>query len=581
MSSNDLKTDSGSYCEPAGDRDVMTTMEEKPTRKRLETVLLMSALALANLLVALDTTIATTAIPAITASLHSAAGYAWIGSAYSLATAVTVPLWAKLSDIWGRKPLLLLAISVFFVGSLLCGIARSMVWLILARALQGVGGGGISILVSICISDTFSMRERPLYFGVIGMTWSFSSATGPLLGGILTTRASWRWYFFINLPSTVLSALVVAFKIKVHTPQTRFWEGIKRIDWVGSMVMVAGALLLLLGLQMGGVDHSWKSPIILSFIICGGLLASIFILWEWKFAHYPLMPLRVLKSRTSVSALGVCCLHSMCLTGGAYFLPLYLQGVLGATPLMSGVLLLPFTISLSLTNIIAGLVIRRTDKYLLIMRVATCIMALGFGLLISLPQRYQWTKIIIFQIIAGIGIGPNFQCPLLAVQASSQQADHAAAASTFNFLNNLSASCTIVISTAIFQNSMQKQQSVLINELGVDVAELLTGQNAAANLGVIDDLPDIKRVLAHRAFLKAMLGIWIMYAVLAACSILCSLCAKDKVLVKEHKMTETGIESEELKREMEYERRRAKKEAKGVKCYNMQKQGYFGYEEKN
>ena len=326
--------------------------------------------------------------------------------------------------------------------------------------------------------------------------------------------------------------------------------------------MIAGAVLLLLGLQMGGVEQPWSSPIILCFMIFGVSLIATFIIVEWKVAKYPLMPLRVLSNRTSISALGVCCFHSMCLVGGAYFLPLYLQGVLGASPLMSGVYLLPLTLSLSITNCVSGLVVRRTGKYLLVMRTATCIMVLGFGLFIDLPKDYQWAKIIIYQIVAGMGIGPNFQCPLLAVQASSLQADHAAAASTFNFFNNLSASITIVVSTAIFQNAMQAQQPRIINELGPSVAELLTGRNAAAKIEAIGALPDFQRRIAQEAFLKAMLGMWVMYVALGALSIVCSLRVQDKVLSKEHKMTETGIEAEEMKRYMEKERKEAVRERK-------------------
>ncbi|KAG4435697.1 hypothetical protein IFR05_008832 [Cadophora sp. M221] len=566
MGSSNAQVNDSSISSAVDERVQTTVLETVPVRNRFETILLMSALSIANLLVALDTTIATTALPAITSSLNSAAGYAWIGSAYSLATAVTVPVWAKVSDIWGRKPLLLLAIGIFFLGSLLCGTAKTMVWLILARALQGIGGGGISILVSICISDSFSMRERPVYFGIIGMTWAFASAIGPLLGGVLTTKASWKWCFYINLPPTAISGIIVLFKLQVHTPKTKFREGIKRIDWVGSMLMISGAVLFLLSLQMAGIDHPWDSPIILSFLIVGTVLATLFFLWEWRFAQYPLMPLRVLNNRTSISALGVCCFHSMCLIGGAYFLPLYLQGVLGASPLMSGIYLLPFTLSLSISNICTGLAIRRTGKYLLFMRLGTCIMTLGFGLFISLPQDYHWAKIIIFQLIAGVGIGPNFQCPLLAVQASSKQGDHATAASTFNFLNNLSASVTIVISTTIFQNSMQSQQRSLVEKLGAQVAGLLTGQNAAANVEEVGRLPDVERMVAQKAVLRAMFGMWIMYTVLAGVSIGCGFCAKDKVLEREHTVTETGIEAEELKREMEQERRRAKKETAREKC---------------
>jgi hypothetical protein len=211
---------------------------------------------------------------------------------------------------------------------------------------------------------------------------------------------------------------------------------------------------------------------------------------------------------------------------------------------MSGVYLLPFTLSLSFANICVGMIIRRTGKYLLIMRLGTCIMTLGFGLFIRLPQHYNWSKIILYQVVAGIGIGPNFQCPLLAVQASSKQGDHAAAASAFNFFNNLSSSVTIVVSTAIFQNGMQEQQSILVYKLGDKVAGLLTGQNAAASVEEIARLPKGDRIVAQEAFLKAMLGMWIIYTVLSSVSMAASAWAKGKVLVKEHKMTETGIEAE-------------------------------------
>ena len=329
--------------------------------------------------------------------------------------------------------------------------------------------------------------------------------------------------------------------------------------------MITGAILLLLGLQMGGVEHAWTSPIILSFIIIGGILAALFVYVEWKIADYPIMPLRVLSNRTSISALGVCCFHSMCLVGGAYFLPLYLQGVLGASPLMSGVYLLPLTLSLCSSNVGGGLLVRKTGKYLLVMRIGGCIMVLGFGLFTQLPVNYHWAKIIIFQIIAGIGIGPNFQCPLLAVQASSPQEDHAVAASTFNFANNLSASINIVISTSIFQNSMQKQHPTLVLQLGHEVAELLTGSNAAANVEAIRALPGGVREIAQKAFLKGMFGMWILYVILASLLLLCSLCVQDKVLSREHKMTETGIEAEEAKRTLEEERKKAKREQRHQK----------------
>jgi fucose permease len=168
------------------------------SRTALETTIIMLSLCASVFLAALDTTIITTALPTISEYFHSNAGYTWIGSAYLLANAASTPSWGKFSDIWGRKPILLVAAAIFFIGSLLAGVSVSIGMLIAARAIQGIGGGGLIILVNICISDLFSMRNRGTYFGVIGMVWAFASAVGPILGGVFTEKVSWRWCFYIN-----------------------------------------------------------------------------------------------------------------------------------------------------------------------------------------------------------------------------------------------------------------------------------------------------------------------------------------------------------------------------------------------
>lgn len=183
---------------PTPPNDASPPDEPEASRTKLQTVVIMASLCASVFLAALDMTIVTTALPTIAQNFGSSAGYTWIGSAYLLACAASVPSWGKISDIWGRKPILLVAAAIFFVGSLLAGVSVSIGMLIAARAIQGVGGGGLIILVNISISDLFSMRNRGSYYGLIGMVWALASAVGPILGGVFTSYASWRWCFYVN-----------------------------------------------------------------------------------------------------------------------------------------------------------------------------------------------------------------------------------------------------------------------------------------------------------------------------------------------------------------------------------------------
>ncbi|KAI9647983.1 hypothetical protein NHQ30_002606 [Ciborinia camelliae] len=532
--------------------------DPEASRTKLETIIIMISLCASVFLAALDISIITTALPTISEHFHSNSGYTWIGSSYLLANAASTPSWGKFSDIWGRKPILLIASGVFFIGSLLAATSVSIGMLIVARAVQGVGGGGLIILVNICISDLFSMRKRGAYFGLIGMTWAFASAIGPLLGGAFTEKVSWRWCFYINLPITGTVAIALFFFLHLDNPRTPVWDGLKAVDWLGSLLIIGGTLMVLLGLEFGGVTKPWNSATVICLIVFGILVAGLFVINEWKFARYPVMPLRLFKHASNVAALGVCFCHGFVFISASYYLPLYFQAVLGVSPLLSGVYLLPFALSLSLTSAATGIFIKKTGKYLPPIYFGLAVMTLGFGLFIDIPRNRTWSKIIIYQIIAGIGVGPNFQSPLIALQTLVQKADIATATATFGFTRNLSTSISVVVGSVVFQNEMQKRSADLTKALGSNVASQLSGGSAGASVGIVQALPAAGREVARNAYWESLRIMWIIYVVFAALGLVISFAIGKHVLSKEHETTKVGlVEQERLRLEAKKARKSA------------------------
>lgn len=251
---------------------------------------------------ALDQTIVATAIPTIAAHLHSAAGYTWIGGAYVLAKAATMPLWAKFSDIWGRKPILLAGLAVFFVASIVCAAAPTMAALIAGRALQGVGGGALMQLVTITISDLFSMRRRSLWMVFTDVTWAVAGGVGPVLGGALAQLVSWRWVFWINLPAIGAAFVLVAACLNVHDPKTKMVDGFRAIDWYGTVAILGLTLMMLLGLDFGGAIFPWSSPKVVCLLVFGALILGFFVFSEKRLAVYPLMPMRLFKGKSNIAS---------------------------------------------------------------------------------------------------------------------------------------------------------------------------------------------------------------------------------------------------------------------------------------
>jgi hypothetical protein len=363
------------------------------------------------------------------------------------------------------------------------------------------------------------------------------------------------------VPITGTVFILLCIFLRLHNPKTPVWDGLKAVDWAGSLAIVGGTLMLLLGLEFGGVTYPWDSAKVICLIVFGILVACLFVINEWKFARYPVMPMRLFKHRSNIASLGVCFCHGYVFIAGTYYLPLYFQAVLGAKPLLSGVYLLPFALALSFVSGVTGIFIKKTGKYLPPIWFGMTVMCLGFGLFIDLDPTANWTKIIIFQIVAGIGVGPNFQSPLIALQSLVPPRDIATATATFGFTRNLSTSISVVIGGVVFQNEMQKRYASLVASLGSSIANELSGGSAGASVGIVAQLPPAQRAIARDAFFQSLRTMWIMYVAFAGLGVVISLFIGNQKLSKEHQVTKTGLAEEEAKRKELQEKKKQSKEA--------------------
>ncbi|KAF2017830.1 MFS general substrate transporter [Aaosphaeria arxii CBS 175.79] len=516
------------------------------TRSKWRLIAIVTALFLALFVAALDATIIATAAPTISSDLNSAAGYTWIGASYLLATAASGPIWAKLSDIWGRKLIVLASLAVFFASSAVCATAKTMEALIVGRAFQGAAGGGIILLVHVCISDLFSLRQRSLLMGMTEGIWALAGGVGPIMGGVFASLVSWRWCFYINLPIAGVAALIIMLFLDIQHEHTGFIEGVKALDWLGMFTFLGFTLLVLLGLDFGGAIFPWDSAKVIALLVVGGVMIFGFIYSEAKVAKYPLIPMELFKRKTNVAALLVTFFHGFVFISAEYYMPLYLQSVLEATALKSGILLFPFIVTGATAGFIAGIVIHRTGRFREWMWAGTILMCIGFGLFIHFNANTTTGQAVGFQMIGGLGSGILFAPPLIAIQSQVAQDDVATATSTLSFVRNMAVTLSVVIGGTIFQNSMDGRASFLRDAgLPEDILDKLAGDKAMANVMIAKSVDNPAWELAiKQAFSYATRNMWITYTAFAFLGVVSSFFIDAAHLGTEHVETVTGLKKE-------------------------------------
>ncbi|WP_432521673.1 MDR family MFS transporter [Kineococcus sp. SYSU DK006] len=405
---------------------------------------IFTSLLLVMLLASLDQTIVGTALPTIVGELDGLEHMSWTITAYTLALTIAMPVYGKLGDLVGRKRLFLVAISLFLLGSALCGFAQGMVELVLFRGLQGLGGAGLMIMSQTIIADVVPAKDRARFMAPMGAVFGVSAVAGPLIGGWLTDSVDWRWVFWINLPLGAVALAVAA--LTIHLPQRR---NTARIDYAGMVTLALALTGTVLVASWGGTRYAWGSATILALSAASLVLAVVFVLVERRAAE-PVIPMRLFRNRTFVVTTLLGLVVGAGMMGALAYLPTYLQMSYGVDATESGLLLLPMVGALLVTSIGSGAVVTRTGRYKALPVVGTVVAAAAMlGMSTMDPGTPLWL-LCVYVGVLGAGLGLFMQIIVLAVQNAVDPREIGTATSSNNLFRELGVTIGVAVLGTVF-----------------------------------------------------------------------------------------------------------------------------------
>ncbi|MCJ1311979.1 hypothetical protein MMC25_005653 [Agyrium rufum] len=488
---------------------------EYPTGLRMAAIVV--ALIVSIFLVALDMTIVATAIPEITDQFHSLDQVGWYGSAFFLTLASFQSTWGKAYKYFPLKATFLLTIFIFEIGSLICGVANDSTTLIVGRAVAGMGGAGVASGAYSIIAFSAPPSRRPAFTGLLGASYGIASTIGPLLGGVFTSNATWRWCFYVNLPIGGLAAGIILLTFRtpknVKPVEAPWKEKLLQMDFPGTFVIMAAVVCYLLALQWGGVTKPWSDSTVIGCLVGFALLIITFIAVEYFSGDRALLQGRLLKKRE----IYLSSIYIVFLAGSffmlLYYIPIYFQSVDGVSPSQSGVRNLPFVIGASICTVLSGGLITVTGHYVPFMMLASTLTAIGCGLIYTFDIGTPASHWIGYQALAGMGTGFGIQIPIIVAQASVEPIDISATSAMILFFQTIGGSLLVSCGQSAFTNRLVT--TVTQNVPGIESSLVIsTGATAIRETFSAEQIPGV--LMSYVSGLKLVFAIAIATAGVSA-----------------------------------------------------------------
>jgi EmrB/QacA subfamily drug resistance transporter len=463
-----------------------------------EVMIVLPGLLLAILLAMLDNLIVSTALPRIVGDLGGVAHLSWVVTAYILASTITTPFYGKLGDMYGRKKFFIAAIVIFLIGSALSGLSQSMDELIAFRALQGLGAGGLMVGAMATMGDIVAPRERGRYMSYMMVVMMLATVGGPLAGGFITTNFSWRWIFYINIP--VGGAALVYLMATLHVPAHKVGH---KIDYLGGILLAVAATSLILLATWGGTEYRWGSGQIIGLALLSAAATAGFIFSQTRVPE-PILPLHVFRNRNFSVTMALTFLVGLAMFGAMTFLPLYQQTVQGASPTVSGLLLVPMMVGMTITSILSGQITTRTGRYRAFPILGGAIMMVAMFLLTHLGVSTTRLTSAIYYVVLGLGMGFLMQMVSLIAQNSVEQKDMGVASSARMFFQQIGGSLGVAAFGAVFARRLIQS---LASAAGTGVH--ISASGGQLDPATVDSLPAAVKHDVFLAIAHAVQGVFV------------------------------------------------------------------------